>query len=371
MRFIYAFALIAFAVWFSHSMGQENAANYWMERGDDYFNKVSSELAIKCYDKVLEYDSMNASAWYKKGIMLSGQYRQNESLAAFDTAANLSPEDSHVWNAKGLGFYVSAKLNEAVDDQLIDLNSEHTTINNKNTSIKILTGSVGQKKTWEYIFNVSSQTRRFAAGLKAADNLSELALVFENPRGSASEDHAGIGIGKIVPIQVVSPEIGQWTLKVYGYNVSQEEANAEFKINFINQSYSSERFNMSLEAYDQAIKLDPLSLTPIIQKATVLMESGRFKEATDTIDSALKIDPSNSKAWYTKGMILIKQGYYEDALKSLSVSIELAPGFADAWHYKGINLLYLGRNDEASIALDKSSMLGYTNNIAIPPTMEL
>jgi tetratricopeptide (TPR) repeat protein len=250
------------------------------------------------------------------------------------------------------------------------LNSEHTIINNKNTSIKILKGSVGYKQTWNYTLNASPQTRRFAAGLNAADNLSELALVFENPNGVAKEENAALGAGRLGPVQIVSPEIGPWTLRVYGYNVP-DEAPATFTVKLISQLYSPERFISSLEAYDEAIKLDPMSLTPIIQKATVLMDSGDFKEARESIDNALRIDPSNPKAWYTKGMILIKQGYYEDALKSLSVSIELAPAFADAWHYKGIDLLYLGRYNEADVALNKSSMLGYANSIAILPTSEL
>jgi tetratricopeptide (TPR) repeat protein len=362
--------LISFVALFSSVMGQENTSNYWMERGDGFYNAGSLELANKCYDKVLELDSKNVSAWYKKGVMLSSQFKKAESLNAFDGAINLSPEDSNVWNAKGLGLYISAKLDEAVDDQLIDLNSEHTIINNKNTSIKILKGSVGYKEIWDYPFNVSSQTRRIAAGLNTVDNLSEIALVFENPSGIAKEENADLGAGKLGPIQVATPEIGQWRLKVYGYNVP-DGAREAFSIKLINQLYSPERFISSLDAYDEAIKLDPMSLTPIIQKATVLMDSGEFRAARDTIDSALKIDPSNPKAWYTKGMILIKQGYYEDALKSLSVSIELAPAFADAWHYKGIDLQYLGRDNEASIALNKSSMLGYANSIAILPTTEL
>jgi len=167
---------------------------------------------------------------------------------------------------------------------------------------------------------------------------------------------------------------GVYKVQTFGtlqYIIPRENDSVSFKINLINQLYSSERFKISLDAYDQATRLDPMSLTPIIQKATVLMESGEFKDAKETIDSALKIDPSSSKAWYTKGMILIKQGYYEDALKSLSVSIELAPGFADAWYYKGIDLQYLGRYNEARIALNQSSMLGYTNSIAIPPTTDL
>lgn len=371
MAFIYNILLIILASSLSFAMGQENEANYWMERGDGYFNQISPELAIKCYDRVLEHDPTNVSAWYKKGIMLSGQFKQNESRDAFNIAINLSPNNSHVWTARGLGSYICSKLNEEAEDQLIDLDTGYATWNNEKPSIRILSGSVGHKETWNYTFNVSSQTRRIAAELDAMDNVSELAFVFENPRGIADEDNADLGIGKLGPIEVVSPQIGLWTLKVYGYIVPKEVDSVPFKIWLINQPYSSDRFKMSLDAYDQAMKLDTMSLTPIIQKATVLMESGEFDSAKEAIESALKIDPSNPKAWYTKGIILIKQGHYEDAIKCLSVSIELAPGFADAWYQKSIALQYLKRYDEASIASNMSSMLGYTNSIAIPPTAEL
>ena len=370
------FFLFTLAALFSSALAQENTADYWMKRADGFFNTGSSMLAIKSYEKVLEHDPMNASALYKKGIMLSCQYAHNESIAAFNAAINLSPDDPHVWNAKGIALYVDAKLNEAIDDQLIDLNSERTAINDKSTHVKTFEGSVGSKEAWEYAFNVSSDTRRIASGLYGADNHSELLMVFENPRGEP--EIADIGSEKIGPIQVVSPENGQWKLKVYGYtvphievngySVSQEKSLAQFKIRLINQSYSVDRFNMSLDAFNEAIKLDSQSLTPLIQKALVLMESGRFKEASETIENALKIDPSNSKAWYTKGLILIRQGNYENALKSLSVSTELASAFADAWHYKGIDLKYLGRNDEADIALNNSEKLGYTANIIVIPT---
>jgi tetratricopeptide (TPR) repeat protein len=110
--------LISFALLFSSAMGQENTSNYWMERADGYYNSNSAELAIRCYDKVLERDLTNVSALYKKGILLSCQYKKNESLAAFNTAINLSPENPHVWNAQGVSLYVNAKRDEAVDDQL-------------------------------------------------------------------------------------------------------------------------------------------------------------------------------------------------------------------------------------------------------------
>jgi len=305
---------------FSFAVGQENTANYWMERGD-YFSSDFSEAAIRCYDKVIELDPKNATAWYNKGVILSSQFKQNESLAAFNIAINLSPEDSNAWNAKGLGLYVGARLNQIVDDLLIDLNTEYPIINNKDTQMKILNGSVGPKDIWNYTFDVPLKTRRIAAGLNADDNNSELALVFEDPSGLASEENADLGAEKL-GVQIDSPESGQWTLNVYGYSVPVKASTA-FTVKLISQSYSPERFSSSLEAVDKALEFDPISLDPMILKARVLIDCGEFEEAIKIIDNALKIDPSNHEAWQTKGYILMKQENYTEAIKNLNIANEL------------------------------------------------
>jgi len=302
-------------------MGQENTADYWMERGDGFYNNDFAEPAIRCYDKVIELDPKNSTAWYKKGVMLSSQYKQYESLAAFNIAINLSPEDSNAWNAKGLGLYIGAKHNQTVDDQLIDLNMEHPIINNKDTSMEILKGSVGHKEIWNYTFDVPLRTRRIAAGVNIADNQSELALVFEDPKGYAFEKNADLGVEKL-GAQIYSPESGRWTLNVYGYGVPIEASSA-FTVKFISQSYLPERFSSSLEAFDRAIELDPMSLNPMILKATVLIDCGEFEEAIKIIDNALKIDPSNPVAWETKGYILMKQENYAEAIKNINIANEL------------------------------------------------
>ena len=323
-------------------MGQEDTADYWMERGDGFYNTLFAESAIKCYDQVLKLDPKNASAWYKKGVMLSSQYKQNESLAAFNIAINLSPEDPKVWISKGLGIYINEKLDEAVDDQLIDLNSEHKILNNMGGQIKILNGSVRYKEIWNYTFDVSPQIRRIAAALSADEDHSELALVFEDPSGVASEENADLGAGKIGPIQIISPKNGQWTLNVYGYNVPVE-APATFTIKLVNQPYSPERFESSLEALDEAIKLDPMSLNAMILKAKILTECGMLDEARETIENALKLDPSNSAAWSTRGEILMMDDEYEEAIKSINVSNELVNNYKDSWlvwEYYQYNIIF-------------------------------
>ena len=91
----------------------------------------------------------------------------------------------------------------------------------ENTTIREFKGHVGVKETWNKTVNVTESTKKISAELSSVDgsNESEVALVFENPEGTASEENAALGTGDIGPLEIVNPEEGNWTLKVYGYNV--------------------------------------------------------------------------------------------------------------------------------------------------------
>ena len=91
----------------------------------------------------------------------------------------------------------------------------------ENTTIQELEGHVGYKETWNKTVNVTKSTKKISAELSsvAGSNDSEVALVFENPKGIASEENAALGSGDIGPLEIINPKVGNWTLKVYGYNV--------------------------------------------------------------------------------------------------------------------------------------------------------
>ncbi len=92
------------------------------------------------------------------------------------------------------------------------------------STIRKFEGHVGYKETWNKTVNVTESTKKISAELSSADgnNESEVALVFENPRGTASEENAALGADDLGPLEISNPELGNWTLKVYGYNVPLE-----------------------------------------------------------------------------------------------------------------------------------------------------
>lgn len=354
MRSAFVLLSIALIVMSISVQGQEHTAEYWLQKGDEFFNKGSYELAANCYDKCLELDSKNVSAWSQKGLALANINKYNESMEAINTAITLDPRDANSWITKGRALYIIAKNNESLDN--INETSEHFGPKDNYTFVLELNGSVGHKKVWEYLFGISKGAKRITAGLNKAGTDSVLLFLLENPHGEPAD--AALGTGNLGPIEVIAPEPGQWKIKVYGYDVPKDEQ--VFHINLINQSHLSNRYNESLEAFDKAIELDPKSIAALNFKALALYDSHRINEAIELVDKSLKIDPLNAGAWLVKGQIFNKQGKNEDALQYFSNAIDLDPSYADAWLNKANVLKSLGRTDEANAALSKwVELVGY------------
>jgi hypothetical protein len=93
----------------------------------------------------------------------------------------------------------------------------------ENSTFQEFEGNVGYKETWNRSLIVTERTKMISAQLKTVggSNESEVALVFENPEGIAKEENAALGSGDIGPVDIYNPEVGRWTLKVYGYDVPE------------------------------------------------------------------------------------------------------------------------------------------------------
>jgi len=94
----------------------------------------------------------------------------------------------------------------------------------ENATVQEYQGRVGYKETWNKTLNITSKTRKISAQLHIpeADNKSEVALVLETPRGIAKEENAALGSSTVGPVEISNPEVGNWTIKVYGYDVPLE-----------------------------------------------------------------------------------------------------------------------------------------------------
>ncbi|MCK9440329.1 MAG: S8 family peptidase [Methanothrix sp.] len=134
------------------------------------------------------------------------------------------------WNLESASAGTSTKTQFALRNLGLSLQNLSYTGMIENTTVREFEGHVGYKETWNKTINVTESTKKISAELSSVDgsNDSEVALVFENPEGIASEENAALGTGDIGPLEIANPEVGNWTLKVYGYNVP--ETGVAFKV---------------------------------------------------------------------------------------------------------------------------------------------
>ncbi len=100
----------------------------------------------------------------------------------------------------------------------------------ENITERDLKGSVGYKKVWENYIDVQPGTKRLSASLAAEgeSNESEILFLFENAEGEPAD--ADLGTGDLGPLEVVNPETGLWKIKVYGYDIPDEEQAFDIKL---------------------------------------------------------------------------------------------------------------------------------------------
>jgi hypothetical protein len=106
----------------------------------------------------------------------------------------------------------------------------------ENITSRNLEGSVGPKKVWENYIDVQPGTRKLSATLDkvGGDNQSEILFLFENAKGEPAD--ADLGTGNLGPLEVSSPDPGLWKVRVYGYEVPEDEQSFSIKL----QQYAEE-----------------------------------------------------------------------------------------------------------------------------------
>lgn len=124
------------------------------------------------------------------------------------------------------------------------------------------------------------------------------------------------------------------------------------------------KYEEAIQAFDEAIRLDPDYAAAWNNKGYSFFMVGRFEDAIYCSDEAIRLDPGDAVAYYYKGMSLAVFGRFDEALDCYDMAIDLNPSNADAWLNKGLALGDLGRHEEAIQAFDKAIELDPEDGIA-------
>ena len=117
------------------------------------------------------------------------------------------------------------------------------------------------------------------------------------------------------------------------------------------------RYKEALVASEQALRLEPNNASAYIGKGNALDDLKRYEEALAAYEQALRLDPNNASAYNNKGRALDDLERYEEALAACEQALRLDPNFADAYYNKGYVLSALKRYEEALAAYEQALRL--------------
>lgn len=112
-------------------------------------------------------------------------------------------------------------------------------------------------------------------------------------------------------------------------------------------AWKSGDHDRAIEAFDEALKLDPNHRKSLLNSARVLLETGKPQEALDRVDRALAIDPLSSDGLRLLGRARGELGQTPEAIEAYQRALALDD--RDVWSMNNLGLVYIqqGRSDEA------------------------
>jgi serine/threonine protein kinase/Tfp pilus assembly protein PilF len=89
--------------------------------------------------------------------------------------------------------------------------------------------------------------------------------------------------------------------------------------------YQQQNYEQSIEAYQQALAVNPNYLPALIGLGNVLKNSRRYSDALEVYEQALAIDDNSYEAWYGRGLVEESLFQYQNAKQSYEKAFALKP----------------------------------------------
>jgi tetratricopeptide (TPR) repeat protein len=105
----------------------------------------------------------------------------------------------------------------------------------------------------------------------------------------------------------------------------------------------------ALEAADAAIAVEPDDTAPLILRGAILFGLERYEEALDAFTSVLQREPGSWQVRLNRAQTRRRLGRYAEALADYDQTLRLKPGLTRARDQKGITLAMAGRYSDALV----------------------
>ena len=120
------------------------------------------------------------------------------------------------------------------------------------------------------------------------------------------------------------------------------------------QLRTQQLYSQALQAYEEALRMDPVNFYAWIGKGTTLYNQGNYKKALEAYQRATDIEAENVVAWYGAGLVLHRLQRYQQALVHFERALEIDPRYVAAWNGKADAQLDMNMLEDALASYDQA-----------------
>jgi serine/threonine protein kinase/cytochrome c-type biogenesis protein CcmH/NrfG len=106
-------------------------------------------------------------------------------------------------------------------------------------------------------------------------------------------------------------------------------------------------YTQALQAYEEALRMDPYNFYAWNGKGTALYNQGNYRKALEAYQRATEIEPNNAIVWVSAGLVLNRLQRYQQALVHFERALALDPYYVAAWNGKADTQLDMNLPEDA------------------------
>jgi tetratricopeptide (TPR) repeat protein len=291
-------------------------------------------------------------AWTLQGIALQGLERPQESLAAFEHALQIDPNNvAALEGAAQLEFQAGSPEALPYLEKLLRLNPQDQTSHAMMAALAFkrkdcATTVAHYQKSPQVVANNVPALSQFGACLVHLDRPGEALPVFQ----------------RIAELQPQDPEVlYDLGLAQYGAHHYEDairtllpltedgsERQRAGALNLIATVYEADQQTpQAVAALQKAIKLAPDAVDNYLDLATLSLDHGAFKIGVDVVNAALHAVPNSAPLYLERGVLEVQLGHYNEADADFQKAAALNPLQNYSSVALGISLLQENKLDES------------------------
>ena len=163
-------------------------------------------------------------------------------------------------------------------------------------------------------------------------------------------------INILIEISIQSAQIKNFEEAIFILNELSNLIKTDIRIYYnLGITYSmNSKHQQALEAYENALKINPKDVMTLINKGCTLNDMANYELALKTLKNATHIDQNFPEAWSNMGIALNNLGHHKDSIKAYEKAINLNKNYYEAWSNKSVPLNQLRLFNEALQACERA-----------------